>query len=84
MVVDEVFHDDDYGHYLDLDYCEFIPNDFYKVNLKRKPIEIAKDDDSVIGIKFYVNKIETNCLVTHVFYLCIIGYLSYSLLFKKL
>jgi hypothetical protein len=83
MVVDEVFHDDDYGHYLDLDCVEFIPNDFYKANLKRKPIEIEKDE-STTSIKGYINKIEMNCLVTHVFYLCIIGYLSYSLLFKKL
>jgi hypothetical protein len=83
MVVDEVFHDDDYGHYLDLDNVEFVPNDFYKANQKKRPIEIAKDDSS-IGIKDYINKIEVNSLATHVFYLCIIGYLSHSLLFKKL
>jgi hypothetical protein len=77
MEVDEVFHDDDYGHYLDLDY------DFYKPNLKKRPIEIEKEE-STTSIKFYINKLEMNHLVTHVFYLSVIGYLSYSLLFKKL
>jgi len=71
--MDEVFHDEEeYGHYIDTDLDLGI-NDFYKNN--NIEIFIKKQ-----GVKTE----QCDYLSVHIFYLCVIGYLSYSLLFKKL
>jgi hypothetical protein len=73
MLIDEMFHDEDeYGHYVDTD-MGWATNDFYKNN----NIEIVIQKQSV-------NPEQSLSFPMHIFYLCIIGYLSYSLLFKKL
>ena len=82
MLMDELFHDDDgYGHYVDPETDIIIKSDFYKKQIK-DDLETNFDEENIEIITY--SKYDGSTIIIHVFYLCIIGYLSYSLLFKKL
>jgi hypothetical protein len=85
MIIDEIFHDGGYGHYLDLDTDQLIIDNFYKVNVASTPIDIVNKNCPPLENDDIVNKshIKTTFII-HLNLLSAISYLSYSLLFKKL
>jgi hypothetical protein len=85
MLVDEIFHDNyqGYGHYLDLD-IGMHKHDYYNTKINIKSLEPINANHEKKAKPGYFENVETKYITVHLFYLSIIGYLSYSLLFKKL
>lgn len=90
MLMDEVFHDDyGYGHYIDPETDAIIIGEFYKKKIANEIDNMIASvtestQNQTLGRRHVASKIEAKLIMIHVFYLCTIGYLSYSLLFKKL